>query len=574
MSYKCKIIFFSLFALVFLCLSCWIATNAASINDKVLCITNPLTKAKLISDLDGNILLNSIDPEFESIDIIRDILSGEVSFLFKNYKGEHPVDTTEGVFDEAPSSRVKFYDLNGREIEFETENFLNAGSIENKILCSCTDKLIVFDTISKEKTEFAFRAFTGCGDVILLYDDSLVYPPINGIIVLDKELNEIKRYDEYRYVDSRDSININNIQYRRIRKLVGHEKYVFNILTKDGDKLFSEDFENVITFEDGNVQDLLFGNVVFKYDFANQIVVSTPSIIDDNKRNEIINDTEYARLLASPGMDIKDFYPDENTEKIKSEIISTSDIIVYKLRYGDKMLYMARYNDKFEIATVSTAYGIEEREVNTSTYNIYDNNANLLFENVADNKFSPRLKDYGYLRINDAIYDFDMNKIIDYDKIYTFSIIKINNKTYFYDDYVIDKRMVYIPNNAITIYDDKFNTILSDMENFSYWENTKLIIATDKESTKIYDDSVNLLYDLKVKVDPVYNYNDNYHVFEDMATCRYGIVDSNGNIRVSGLKNISQLAEDYFVYQNGFKYGVMDYNGNVKLSFSIFDALE
>ena len=86
MSCKCKIIFFSLFASVFLCLSCWIATNAASINDKVLCITNPLTKAKLISDLDGNILLNSIDPEFESIDIIRDILSGEVSFLFKNYK--------------------------------------------------------------------------------------------------------------------------------------------------------------------------------------------------------------------------------------------------------------------------------------------------------------------------------------------------------------------------------------------------------------------------------------------------------------------------------------------------------
>ena len=574
MSCKCKIRFFSLFALLFLCLSFWITTNAASMNDKVLCITNPLTKAKLISDLDGNILLTSIDPEFESIDTMRDVLSGEVTFLFKNYKGEHPVDTTEGVFDEAPSSRVKFYDLNGREIEFETENFLNAGSIENKILCSCTDKLIVFDTISKEKTEFPFRAFTGCGNVILLYDDSLAYPPINGIVVLDKELNEIKRYDEYRYSGSHDSININNIQYSRIRKLVGHEKYVFNILTKDGDKLFPEDFENVITFEDGNVKDLLFGNVIFKYDFANQIVVSTPSIIDDNKRNEIVNDTEYARLLASPRMDIKDFYPDENTEKIKNEIISTSSIGVWRLRHDDKMLYIARYNDKFEIATLSTADGIEEREIYTNTYNIYDNNANLLFENVPDNKFSTRLKDYGYLRINDAIYDFDMNKIIDYDKKFDFAIKKINNKTYFYDDYVIDERMFYISNNEITVYDDKFNIIFSDLENFSYWEDTKLIIATDKESTKIYDTSVNLLYDLKVKVDLMYNHNENYHVFKDMETGRYGIVDSNGNIRVSGLKNISQLAEDYFVYQNGFKYGVMDYNGNVKLSFSIFDALE
>ena len=166
-----------------------------------------------------------------------------------------------------------------------------------------------------------------------------------------------------------------------------------------------------------------------------------------------------------------------------------------------------------------------------------------------------------------------MNKVAECDKDDWFEIYNINNKTYFVNNYKrIERYFKDEKHNSIAVYDDKFNLLFSNLEDFKYFENNKLIAMTDKDSTKLYDEKFHMLKDLKTKIYIIYNYIDKYYAFTNTSVDRYGIVDRDGNICVSGLKNISQLADDYFVYQNGFKYGIMDYEGNEIVSFSIFDS--
>lgn len=551
--------------------------HAESLNDKIYCIVNPTSGAQIITNKEGEVLLANTDPDFESIEIVYDVLSNEQSFLFKNYKGEHPVDVVESAFEKEPSSRAVFYSLNGEEIGFEIEDFLKAGSVGNKVLCSCIDKLVVFDTLKKEKREYTPRAFVGCGNVILLYDNSLFFDT-KGVLILDKDLNELHRYDEYIYFENKDAIKIDNKQYKRIRKLIDSNRriYTFNMLDENGNKIFPEDFENEIEF-DTRVEELLFGNVIIKYDFVNQMIVSTPSIISEEQREMIVNDTAYARLMQKPNEIFESLkYSDENIEKIKSTISTPVDsyLHVYKWSYEDKVLYYASYHGGIEIATWSTADGtIEEEGTYWFSYNIYDGEANLLFENVAEWDLLTNLKDYGYLGIKNGIYDFDMNKVAECDEDDRFEIYKIDNRTYFVNNYKrVGRHFREEKHNSIYVYDDMFNELFSNLEDFKYFEKTKLIAMTDKDSTKFYDDKFRILKDLNTKVYMIHNYTDKYYTFINNSMDRYGIVDRNGKICVSGLKKVSHLADDYFVYQNGFRYGIMDYEGNAIMSFSIFDS--
>ena len=97
---------------------------------------------------------------------------------------------------------------------------------------------------------------------------------------------------------------------------------------------------------------------------------------------------------------------------------------------------------------------------------------------------------------------------------------------------------------------------------------------TDSDSTKIYDKEFNVIKDLGIKTRTTYNYTDKYYTLADLDTTRELIVDKDGNILVSGLKDITRMDDEYFVYQNGFKYGVMKYDGEVIVSLSIFDTMK
>ena len=72
--------------IIFCFLSLTTQVHAESLNDKVFSIVNPTTKAQIITNKKGNVLLSNIDPEFESIEIVYDVLSNEQAFLLKNYK--------------------------------------------------------------------------------------------------------------------------------------------------------------------------------------------------------------------------------------------------------------------------------------------------------------------------------------------------------------------------------------------------------------------------------------------------------------------------------------------------------
>ena len=567
-----KIIIY-LFSLIILLSS---FTYAESLSDQVFCIENPISKSLLITNKAGDIVLSSIDPEFESIEIVKDILNNKQTFLLKNYRGEDFTDKGEGSLTEIPSSRAVFYDLTGNEIGFEVEDFLKAGSIGDKILCSCIDKLVVFDTTTSEIKNYNLRSFAVCGKLIMIYDNS-IRSEKKGILILDENLNEIKRYEDYTYGENIDDIKIEDISYKRIRRLIesATRQYKFNILNENGDKIFPEDFDNVIEF-DKNIEKLLFGNVIFQYDFLNQTIISTPSIVSDEEREKIINDNSYSRFTQQANNLLEEIlHPDEISKKIKSTLDASLYPSVHKWTYEDKTLYNATYQGILEVSTISTVNGIERDETYRFCYNIYDDFGNLLFENVDEINMMFSLKDYGYIGINGVIYDFDMNKIIDLDANDDVTIYKINNKTYFINNK--KKYKFYFrkeKHNSISVFDDNFNILFSNLEDFKYMEKNKLVAMTDKNSTKFYDENFNLLVDVGKKVYLTNDYIDEYYKFIDSLSDRYGIINQNGIILISGLKNITYMAYDYFVYQNGFKFGIMDYSGNEIISFSIFDTFE
>ena len=201
-------------------------------------------------------------------------------------------------------------------------------------------------------------------------------------------------------------------------------------------------------------------------------------------------------------------------------------------------------------------------------YNVYDNNLKLVAEKVNDVMTS--LCDYGYFGVNGVIYDFYGEEVLKLDKEVDFIYEKINDKVYFVDRWLPN----YEINPSMTVYDDKFNILYEDIKDFAYMTNNDIVFMTDSDSTKIYDKEFNVIKDLGIKTRTTYNYTDKYYTLADLDTTRELIVDKDGNILVSGLKDITRMDDEYFVYQNGFKYGVMKYDGEVIVSLSIFDTMK
>ena len=66
-----------LISIVFLSILLSLEMYAESLNDKVFCISNPKTNNQIITNKNGNVILASVDPEFEELAIIHDVLNNE-----------------------------------------------------------------------------------------------------------------------------------------------------------------------------------------------------------------------------------------------------------------------------------------------------------------------------------------------------------------------------------------------------------------------------------------------------------------------------------------------------------------
>lgn len=538
-------------------------TYARGIEDGIFDITNPETNASVIVNKDGKILLKSIDPSNENIYIVYDLFTDKPSYLAKVFSGEEKVTRTvtyskdeEWSYSD-PSERVVLYDLNGEEIGFEvSKGYGSVSSVGDKIVCAIDDESIIYDTKTKEQTKIPFRGLTKCGNVAISYsynsDDK-------GIIVYDKDMKEVKRYPEYSYYYS---ISYEDTLIHRVRIEVEEDKYVYNYLDDDGNLLFDRNVENnIVTINKNPVADIVIGDTIAKYDFVKKSYVASPSTISKDEKEKLLTEKE----------DTFQEEKNESIDKIRQQLSDYEDVYVYNNTFEGRHIYIASYNGRYEMATPSDADKMLFSEIADKyvmDYNVYDNNLKLIAEKV--NNVMTSLCDYGYFGVGGVIYDFYGEEVLKLDKEVDFIYEKINDKVYFVDRWLPN----YEINPSMTVYDDKFNILYEDIKDFAYMTNNDIVFMTDSASTKIYDKEFNVIKDLGIKTRTTYNYTDQYYTLADLDTTRELIVDKEGNVLVSGLKDITRMDDEYFVYQNGFKYGVMKYDGEVIVSLSIFDTMK
>ena len=538
-------------------------TYARGIEDGIFDITNPETNASVIVNKDGKILLKSIDPSNENIYIVYDLFTDKPSYLAKVFSGEEKVTRTvtyskdeEWSYSD-PSERVVLYDLDGKEIGFEvSRGYGSVNSVGDKIVCAIDDESIIYDTKTKEQTKIPFRGLTKCGNVAISYSYS---SDDKGITIYDKNMKEVKKYPDYSYYYS---ISYEDTLIHRVRHEIEEDKYVYNYLDDDGNLLFDRNVENnIVTINKNPVADIIIGDTIAKYDFVKKSYVASPSTISKEEKEKLLTEKE----------DTFQEEKNENIDKIRQQLSDYEDVYVYNNTYNGRHIYIASYNGRYEITTPSDADKMRYSEIADKyimDYNVYDNNLKLVAEKV--NNVMTSLCDYGYFGINGVIYDFYGEEVLKLDKEVDFIYEKINDKVYFVDRWLPN----YEVNPSMTVYDDKFNILYEDIKDFAYMTNNDIVFMTDSTSTKIYDKEFNVIKDLGIKTRTTYNYTDQYYTLADLDTTRELIVDKEGNILVSGLKDITRMDDEYFVYQNGFKYGIMKYDGEVVVSLSIFDTMK
>ncbi len=530
---------------------------ADSLSDDVFIISNPVTNAQVATDRNGKILVKSIDANNEYLNTIRDILTEKVAYIIKAYEGEEKVRITNTYGEDTfsylePSHRYEVYDLNGNKIDIVVDEFANLSAVKDKIIYSTYEKSFIYDTKTGTSSELGdYRAVSKCGNVILAYSyDS----DKTGILVLDDNLNQIKKIDGYLYFYSS---RIGDKEIEKIRKPIGNDQYVYNFLTEDGDILLPNDIENMPKYDSQEVIDLIYGNTIVKYDLIKKQYVSSPSEISNEEKKKIIDREEPT-----------DQENEEMKEKIRQSLSKYEDAYVYENTYNDKKIYIASYDGHYVTATGSDADQTYTYDDYVQKYNVYDKDGNLYVEAVENLMTS--LTNYGYIGVNGIIYDFDMNEVMRYPKTVNFTDENIDGKVYFLDKWTDN----YEVRKSMTLYDEKFGIVKADIEDFAYMSNNGLIFMTDDQSTKLYNKNFELIKDLGLKARVNYNYTDSKYCLVDMKTGRYMVVNNEGDILVSGLKYIGRMEDDYIVYQNGFRYGIMDYNGVEVISLSIFDTIK
>ena len=537
---------------------------ARGLEDGIFDITNPETNASVIVNKDGKILLKSIDPNNENIYIVYDLFTDKPAFLAKVFSGEEKVTKTVTYSNDEewsysdPSERTVLYYLDGTKIGFEAStNYGRVDAVGDKIFITAGDDSLILDSKTKEVVnKVPYKALTRCGNVALSYSyDS----DQEGIIVFDQNLEEVRRYPDYSYYYS---ISYEDTQIHRVRLKIGEDKYVYNFLDDNGNLLFEDNIENnIVTITKNPVANIIIENTLAQYDFVKKSYVSTPSEITKEEKEKLLTEKENAFQEEK----------NENIDKIRQQLSDNEDVYVYNNTYNGRNIYIASYNGRYEITTPSDADKMRYSEIADKyvmDYNVYDNNLKLVAEKVNDVMTS--LCDYGYFGVNGVIYDFYGEEVLKLDKEVDFTYEKINDKVYFVDRWLPN----YEVNPSMTVYDDKFNILYEDIKDFAYMTNNDIVFMTDSDSTKIYDKEFNVIKDLGIKTRTTYNYTDKYYTLADLDTTRELIVDKDGNILVSGLKDITRMDDEYFVYQNGFKYGVMKYDGEVVVSLSIFDTMK
>ena len=527
--------------------------------NKVFLVRNPLNFLSRIVKIDGTTVLKSMSRK-ENIGFIENVNSDEPQYISKAIVGDRIIVSTESyIVDNKQETYVyknasvenQIYDSEGNLLaSFETNN-IPRYVINNKIIIDAfeeedpKDQLKIYNIETKE-IEPAPHRVVSLFNNYLLFSSSLYDDDSKEILIYDNNFNLVKTIKDYVF---EGISNINKKQFVMIKKMIKNtnnsndntntETTVYNYLDDQFEILFEKDVLNYVYESKEDVVEFNQDGNLYKYDFLNKQQIETDS------KYIIKKDTyEYLNELKSKYRATASIIFNNNQDKYD---------IVDPIIYQDKILYLGYkygyYDDNDEYVEI------------TST-DVLDNNGKIL---STFDKVTNTYETEGYIFVNnDTVLDFDLNIIKKFDKKVNLFQNKKFDRVFYVDMY--DE--TYNTNEKYNVYDEKFNLLFENINEFNVYVFEDNIMVANDEKTFLVDKNLNEVKSVN-KTISINDWNSEYTYksFIDKKTNRMGIIDNDLNVLVDNMKSIIDLEKDYFTFQNGFKYGLMDYDKNIIIDF-------
>ena len=235
--------------------------NEAWFKNGLHSIRNNVTNTYMIVNGDGGIVVKSIEPELESIGLVRDLEEDAVNYVYKAYMGESIVKSTfSGIdyeyTDMNPSSRCRIYDRNGNDIGFEAKIYSPQYSSKNKIIfAERTDEnysnLKIFDVNTKEYSDINYSVSNTLNGKFIFSTSPFNYKSERQeILVADGDIKEVKKIEGYSldFVAKEDGVEYAIVRKRLSNSEDAPNNFKYNILDTNYEFMLDEDVdENVWT---------------------------------------------------------------------------------------------------------------------------------------------------------------------------------------------------------------------------------------------------------------------------------------------------------------------------------------
>lgn len=540
-------IFLVLILVLLVCESVFSQTNSFNAND-IYHITNPSSNCEMIVNGSGKILARNTE-ESSYLLLLQDAKTNEATYYYKMGISENFVDkeyeseNNEKIKSKEGSFHSVFYDKNGNEVGLSLDKVYGVSLVLNDYIAYNVydenineNSLYVFNVKTKENKKMEHNFIYYFSKHIVLSSSSWDEKDTKKeIIVLDDDFNEKKRIDGYSVLDTMHADKLNLI---RIGKNVDkNNRTLDNFLDGNFNMVLDNDVEVLNTNIDSNIITIRDKDIYYDYDLKNKKKVgeSKPYSSYESKNNY---DYKYSLYTATIS----------NIKKSDKNITYVSPRI-----YKNKVIYQADLEFKEEGHRFPSRIFNEDltKVIDFNTVDFIDEERGKIFANSGE------------------VYDFDLNFIIKLGENVSPEYFNCNDKIFYVD--MFDSN--FEQREKFNLYDENFNILLKEIKYCDFFTFKNMIQVEDDVSTKIYDTNMNIVKDFKRNVKVFNHYDVSFYSFTDTNTKRMGIMDKNFNVIIDNLKSVSELKDNYFTYQNGFKYGLMDYSGKVLLSFSIFDTM-
>lgn len=520
-------------------------------------IRNPKTNSSMIVDGKGKIILFTMEPVAEQIDIIDDIDENTNNYIYKVYYGEGLKKIKYNDSDTEYSDltmRCVFYDREGKEVGLTTDTYGAIYTTKDKIIYRDNSvpygerDIRIFNVNTKETTALDYKDLTIYNGNFIMSTDPYGDDKAEKeeMIVCDENFNEIKRISGYSYNTTYEKKGTDIICVSRIIKNRDEETGIvrkFNYLDENYNLIFDEDVDETLFGGNSPYLTIKRGDTVFDYDIIKKEKVGEDRPYEEKKTQWEILESERNKY-------------NDNVEKLVKEYKDYAYIDVFC--HGDDVLYFAHKSQEIEAD-------------DDYTCDVYDFGLKKVLELKSLNS---QYDKEGYFFANkDTVYNSKLEVVKKFDTKCMISKIDKFDKTFFANSSNAD----YSTKRDFELYDINFNTLYEHIDAIEVYSYDDYIVLVNANNTLLLDKDLNVSKEIEGRsIDIRGWYGDVvlYKVFDDLKSNRMGIIDSNYNIIVDNIKNIEMLTEKYFTYQNGFKYGIMDYEGIPVFTYSIFDTMK